>query len=123
MDKFDSTIKHAETTAKILSPLLGAPSELSFKEASQRLFHGRPLRWVKLYITSKYPEITEGPDSWMTKPRGTGHPVRVTDPIKASVWMLNHGKEINWDADFPETVEVHRDENGAHRAFQDTYEK
>lgn len=133
----NSTITQAETTAKILAPLLGSPSELSFKEASKVFFHGRPLRWVKYYITSKYPEIIEGPDSWMTKPRGTGHPVRVTDPIAASVWMLKHGKEINWDADFPETlkkvrkpyhvfpetVEVHRDENGAHRAFQDTYEK
>lgn len=59
MDKFDSsTIKSAEATAKILSPLLGAPSELSFKEASQLLFHGRPLRWVKFYITSKFTEIT-----------------------------------------------------------------
>ena len=100
----NSTITQAEITAKILSPLLGAPSELSFKEASPLLFHGRPLRWVKLYITSKYPEITEGPDAWMTKPRGTGHPVRVTDPVKASLWLMEHQSEIDWDADFPETV-------------------
>lgn len=55
----------------------------------------------------------------MTKPRGTGHPVRVTDPVKASAWMLKHGKEIPWDADFPETVEAHE----AHQDYHDTYEK
>lgn len=116
MTKSSSTIKNAEITAKILAPLLGTPSELSFKEASKVFFHGRPLRWVKFYITYKHPEIIEGPDSWMTKPRGTGHPVRVTDPVKASVWMMKHGREIPWDADFPETVE-------AHQAYNDSYEK
>lgn len=146
MNETESTIKTAEVTAKILAPLLGAPSELSFKEASQRFFHGRPLRWVKQYITTKSPEVTEGPEAWMTRPRGTGHPVRIIDPIKASVWMLKHGKEIDWDADFPETVELrklaatldhdlsntpttkstgtthfieHLDENGGHQPFQD----
>lgn len=114
-----STITQAEATAKILSPLLGTPSELSFKEASPLLFHGRPLRWVKYYVTSKHPEITEGHNAWMTKPRGTGHPVRVTDPIKASVWMLQHGREIPWDSDFPETVEAHRNELHARRPYQD----
>ena len=120
MDKFDSsTIKAAEVTAKILAPLIGTPSELSFKEASPLLFHGRPLRWVKVYITSKYPEVTEGPEAWMTQPRGTGHPVRVIDPIKASVWMMQHGNEIPWDSDFPETVEAHRNDGGARRPYQD----
>lgn len=87
-----------------IGSVLGVKQEMSYKEATEKLFHGRPKRWVTRYILSKYPETWNGPDSWITKPQGKGHPIKVIDAVGAAIWLTEHADEIDWTSPYPETV-------------------
>ena len=105
--KDEQSFEIAAHVARIVGPLLGVPQEMSYKEATEKLFHGRPKRWVTLNILERFPEVYEGPNAWISQPRGSGHPVKITDPVGAAIWLQQHADEIDWQAPYPETVKKH----------------
>ena len=94
----------AYAMVKIEGPLKGLPQEMSYAEATKKLFHGKPKRWVTRYILARFPEVWKGPDAWITKPMGKGHPIKVTNAPLAAAWLLKHEGEIDWTAEYPETI-------------------
>lgn len=107
MTKNTDSFEIAAQTARIIGPLLGVPQEMTYKEATQKLFHGKPKRWVTLNILERFPEVSQGPNAWISQPKGSGYPIKIKDPVGASIWLLQHDGEIDWDVPYPETIKKH----------------
>lgn len=89
--------------AERLAVLLTTSNSMSFKEARVGLFHGKGTRWIKYYILDRYDDIFDDAGGWITRPRGKGCRIVVTDVIKAREWLLDH--RIDWSAPDPLTIE------------------
>lgn len=95
MTKTANSLEIAANTARIIGPLLGVPQEMSYAEATKKLFHGKPKRWVTLNILERFPEVYQGPHAWISQPKGSGYPIKIKDAVGASIWLLQHNDEID----------------------------
>lgn len=89
--------------AERLAVLLTASNSMTFKEARVKLFHGKGTRWIKYYILQRYDDIFTDTGGWITRPRGKGSRIVVTDVVKAREWLADH--RIDWSAPDPLTLE------------------
>ena len=89
-------------SSRVVAQLSQPTNELSMTDARHILFHGKSPSWIKYYLIGKHPEILAENGGWITRPQGTGKPIKVINVLQAKQWMAN--AKIDWYSPEPITI-------------------
>lgn len=78
------------------------PKTLNFEEFTKRYGRGHGRDWVKYYLLD-IPEV----QTFMSKRRGKGYPLRCLDVAKADRFFIENGDKIDWNAPSPQWLKAH----------------